>query len=177
MEGFTPIWKTPTRSQAVEILRTCRAWTDGLVAELSPKQRAAPTPLGDGSWAVKDLLGHLATHEHRALITMRERRPSAEDERLFATVNQFNAHHLEVKRGWTLRKVESDYGSTRDELIAAIQAADDDRWLGKIPYGKGRSALGLVLAKMLNGDKYGYFAHDFALGQRLKLAVESLRST
>ncbi len=53
---FTPLWKTPTREQAMQVLQTCRAWTDSVVAELTPRQRAASTPLGDGTWSVKDLL-------------------------------------------------------------------------------------------------------------------------
>jgi hypothetical protein len=173
---LTPLWKTPTREQAVEILRTCRAVTDGLVAELTPKQRELSSPLGDGTWSVKDLLGHLATHEHRALLRIGARTPSADDERAFADVDAFNAHHMAITRGWSLRAVESDYAATRDELVATIEAMDDGRWREKIPHGTGRSALALVLGKMLNGDKHGYFAHDLAHQRGLERAVEQLRS-
>ena len=79
IEGFTPVWRTPSRAEAVAILQTCRAWTDSRV-----------------------------------------------------------------------------------------------RWLEKIPSGRGRSALGLILAKALNGDKYGFFAHDFAHGRGLEAAVAAL---
>jgi hypothetical protein len=173
---FTPIWKTPTREVAVGILRTCRAWTDEVIADLTPKQRTVATALGDGTWSVKDLLGHLATHEHRALLATGARRPTPDDERPFTSVQDFNAHHLETKRTWTLRKVETDYTRTREELVAVIEAMGDDRWLEKIPHGSGRSALGLVLGKMLNGDKHGLFAHDFAHRRGLEAAAEALRS-
>lgn len=173
---FTPLWKTPSQTAAVEVLVTCRRWTDALVAEAGSKERTAPTALGDGSWSIKDLLGHLATHEHRALLVLGARTPSAADKASFADVAAFNAHHLAKKRRWSLEKVESDYARTRDELVSAINATSDDRWREKIAVGNGRSALGLVLGKMLNGDKYGYFAHDLAHGRGLQQAIESLRN-
>jgi hypothetical protein len=174
IEGFTPLWRTPTRGEAVAILQSCRAWTDARVGALTAKEREEPTPLGDGTWSAKDLLGHLATHEDRALLLMGARGRSAADEALFQDVAAFNEHHRQLKAGWSLRKVERDYASTRDELVEAIRAMDEDRWLEKIPAGQGRSARGLVLAKALNGDKYGYCAHDFAHGRGLDAAVARL---
>jgi len=170
------MWKTPTRSQAIDVLRTCRAWTDGIVRDLSPHERSLATPLGDGTWSVKDLLGHLATHEHRALITIGARQPGSDDELVFADVHALNAHHLREKRAQTLDEVEADYAATRTALVAAIDEMSDERWLEKIEYGRGRSALGLVLGKMLNGDKYGYFAHDLAHRRGLEQAVEVVRA-
>jgi hypothetical protein len=174
---LTPLWRTPTQAQAVEILRACRTWTDATIADLGPAERERATPLGDGTWSVKDLLGHLATHEHRALVTMGVRTPASADEHLFTDVHAFNALHLATKRAWSLTEVEADYTRTRDELVAAIDATPDERWLEKIPAGRGRSALALVLAKMLNGDRFGYFAHDLAHRRGLEQAVEALRSS
>jgi hypothetical protein len=174
IEGFTPVWKTPTRAEATSILQTCRAWTDGNVRQLTAKERQAPTPLGDGTWTVKDLLGHLATHEHRALVIIGARTSTADDKAAFDDIAGFNEHHRKKKAAWSLSKVERDYASTRDELVSAIDDMSDDRWREKIPAGRGRSALGLVLAKALNGDKYGYFAHDLAHGRGLVAAVTAL---
>ena len=174
IEGFTPLWRTPTREEAVAILETCRAWTDDRVGRIAAKQREQPTPLGDGTWTVKDLLGHLAAHEHRALLLMGARDRGADDDVPFDGVASFNDHHRRRKADWPLRKVERDYAATRDELVAAIRSLDDDQWLRKIPTGRGRSALGLVLGKALNGDKYGLFAHDFAHGRGLDAAVAEL---
>ncbi len=53
---------------------------------------------------------------------------------------------------------------------------DDERWFGKIDVGGKRSALALVLAKMLNGDKHGFFAHDLAHKRDLDEAVRILSS-
>jgi len=171
MDDFTPVWRMPTQQQAAQILTTCRASTDALVEPLTPKQRTSLTSLGDGTWSIKDLLGHLATHEHRALLVMGARTPNADDATAFTDIHAFNAHHLEKKRRWSLRRVETYYQSTRDELVAAIVATDADTWTEKIPYGSGRSALGIVLGKMLNGDKFGYFAHDLAHRRGLEQAA------
>jgi len=141
------------------------------VRRLTARQRELEAPLGDGTWTVKDLLGHLATHEHRALVVMGAREPSEDDKATFEDIAAFNEHHRQKKAGWSLSKVERDYAATRDELVLAIRATTDERWTEKIPSGRGRSALGLVLAKALNGDKYGYFAHDFAHGRGLAAAV------
>lgn len=174
LDGFTPLWKTPSRAQAIGILQRCRGWTDSRVAPLTSEQRQTPTLLGDGSWSVKDLLGHLATHEHRALLIMGVRTASGDDLSSFDSVADFNDHHLRAKSSWSLDKVEQDYAATRDELVAAIEATDDARWLEKIPAGGGRSALALVLAKALNGDRYGYFAHDLAHARGLDAAIAQL---
>jgi hypothetical protein len=174
IEGFTPVWKMPSRLEAIEILQTCRSWTDDNVSRLTVKQRELPTPLGDGTWSVKDLLGHLATHEHRALVLMGARTPEADDETQFTDIATFNEHHREKKAVWSLANVEREYATTRDEFVNAIAATSDERWVEKIPSGRGRSALALVLAKALNGDKYGYFAHDLAHGRGLVAAIAAL---
>lgn len=171
MDGFTPLWRTPTRAQAVEILTFCRAWTDATVAGLTPKQMQAPTVLGDGTWTVKDLLGHLASWESRALEVVGARQ---KEERTFASADEFNAHHLALRRAWSLEEVQSEYDRVRSHLVATIEDMDDERWLEKIPTGSGRSALALVIAKLLNGDKYGYLAHDFAHRRDLEKSVASL---
>ena len=173
---LTPIWRTPTQAEAAAILRTCRAFTDGLVGGLTAEERQAVGPLGGGTWSVKDLLGHLATHEHRALLVLGVRAPAGEEDEVAITaIADFNARHLERKRAWSLAEVEADYAATRDELVAAIEATDDGRWREKIPTGRGRSALGLVLGKMLNGDKWGLYAHDLAHRKGLERAGEALR--
>jgi hypothetical protein len=159
----------------LEILATCRGWTDGIIRDLSAEQRVAPTALGGGTWTVKDLLGHLATHEHRALLVLGCREVTDEDEAAFGDVHAFNEYHLEKKRAWTLHEVETDYEATRDELVRAIGAVADEKWLEKIPHGGGRSAMALVLGKMLNGDKYGLYAHDFAHRRGLEEAAAAFK--
>ena len=171
MSDFAPLWRTPTRGQAVEILMTCRAWTDSTIAGLTPEQMEAPTALGDGTWSVKDLLGHLASWEARALEIIGVR---PKNDHAFASADEFNAHHLDDKRSWSLEEVWRYYDDVRSELVSTIDQMDDERWLDKIQTSSGRSALALVISKLLNGDKYGYLAHDFAHRRDLEKAVASL---
>lgn len=171
MDDFSPLWKTATRDQAVTILTTCRAWTDGAISALSPAQVETPTVLGDGTWTVKDLLGHLASWEERALeiIGLRPKK-----EHGYSSPDEFNARHLEIKRTWSLEEVRHDYDTVRSELVQAIVEMDDERWLSKIETASGRSSVALVLAKLLTGGKYGYFAHDFAHRRDLEKSLSLL---
>jgi uncharacterized protein (TIGR03083 family) len=172
MTELEPLWKTPSREQAAEILRACRASTDHLLAPLTPEQLTVPTPLGDGTWSIKDLLGHLATWEARALVVAGARPKS--DEPTFTDVDELNAHHLARGRAMSLDDVRAEYDDVRTALIDAIEAMSDEQWLEKIPAGKGRSARALVIAKLLNGNKYGYLAHDLAHRADLEKAVASV---
>lgn len=171
-DSFKPLWKTPTRVQAAEILTTCRRWTDATTAALSSSQMTTPTLLGDGTWTVKDLLGHLAAWETRGLELLEARRKATN--RSFAGADQFNAHHLALRRSWSLARVRRDYDSVRTALVQAIEAMDDERWFAKVDTPSGRSARALVLAKLLTGGTYGYLAHDFAHRRDLERAVKAL---
>jgi len=172
MTELQPLWKTPTRAQAVEVLRACRAVTDGLLAPLTPDQLTAPTPLGDGTWSIKDLLGHLSSWEARALVVAGAR--PTPDEPTFTNVNDLNAHHLARTRAMSLDDVRAEYDDVRSALLAAIEAMSDEQWHEKVPAGKGRSARALVIAKLLNGNKHGFLAHDLAHRADLEKAVASV---
>lgn len=169
MTELAPIWKTPTRTQAVAKLQACRAVTDEMISPLSAKQRTPPTTLGDGTWTVKDLLGHLAMWEERALGII-----AGEMALPFATADEMNAHGLERTRAMSLPKVEREYARVRTALVDAIEAMDDERWLAKVDTGSGRTALALRLGKLLVGGRHGYFAHDLAHGVDLTKAVQHL---
>ncbi|HEX4905307.1 MAG TPA: maleylpyruvate isomerase family mycothiol-dependent enzyme [Acidimicrobiales bacterium] len=169
MTELAPIWKTPTRAQAVAMLRACRSVTDELLAPLSNKQRTTPTTLGDGTWTVKDLLGHLSMWEERALDII-DGKPAPP----FASADEMNAHGLERTRGMTLPKVEREYARVRGALVDAIETMDDERWLAKVETGSGRTALALRLGKLLVGGRHGYFAHDLAHRNDLTKAVQHL---
>lgn len=169
MSEPAPIWKTPTRAQAVEMLRACRALTDDAIAPLTAEQRTTPTTLGDGTWTVKDLLGHLAMWEERALGIIAGEPPPP-----FATADALNEHELERKRTWSLAEVEREYDAVRTALVDAIEAMDDERWLAKVDTGSGRTALAIRLGKLLVGGRHGWFAHDLAHRADLAKAVRRL---
>ena len=76
--GLIPMWRTATRAEAVEILRTCREGTDALVSRVPPGKLSTVTVIGGGKWSVKDLVGHLASCEEDALVFLGLRRPAAD---------------------------------------------------------------------------------------------------
>lgn len=131
-----------------------------------------PTLLGDGTWTVKDLLGHLAAWEARGLGLLEARRKATSPS--FADADEFNAHHLALRRSWSLARVRRDYDSVRTALVRAIEAMDDEQWFAKIETPRGRSARALVLARVLAGGAYGYLAHDFAHRRDLERALKVL---
>lgn len=143
-----------------------------MTAQLSDAQLQLPTSLGDGTWSVKDLLGHLAAWESRALDVMSGRPQTLESS--LSDADEFNAHHLTLRRQWSLAKVRRDYDEVRTQLVDAVNAIDDARWLEKIATRSGRSARALVIAKLLTGGRYGYLAHDFAHRRDLERAVTRL---
>jgi uncharacterized damage-inducible protein DinB len=176
MDDFTALWKTPTRLQAVSILTTCRAWTEAQIAELTPAQMQVQTALGDGTWTIKDLLGHLTAWERRALdVATADQRPPASP---FASAHEFNANELEVTRAKALEDVQHEYDEVRSRLVATIDDMSDERWMEKLALGDGRrSARALIICKVLNGGKYGYLAHDFDHRRDLERAIATLKAT
>jgi uncharacterized protein (TIGR03083 family) len=171
VKAWTPLWRTPTRSEAAEILRTSRDITDALLDGVPSKRMAEIGPLGGGVWSINDLIGHLATWEERALIIMGARQPLADAAAQPSTTDEFNAFHIERKRRWSAARIRKDAAAVRSDLLAAIAGATDDDWLTKVDTGNGRSALGLYLGKVLTGEKYGYYAHDLAHYRDLRKAT------
>jgi len=173
VRSFSPVWKTPSRDEAVRILVETRQVTDALVADLEPRQLDEIRGLGGGSWSIKDLLGHLATWEERGLFFagVREHPGTAEP----STTDDFNRFHVERKSAWSPEEVVADSETVRAALIAAISDMPDERWREKIQTRTGKSALGLVLGNVLAGAKYGLFAHDLAHYRDLKAAVTAER--
>lgn len=165
----------PTRAQAMEILDVTRSRTEELVADLTEGQMRRPTQLGGGGWSIKDLLGHLAGYEEQAVALVTGEKPRFDFGR-FGSVDERNAADIERKRSWSVKRVRQDLESMRAALVNAIEETDDERWTAKIQTSSGRSALALVLGKLLVGGHYGLFAHDLAHITDLKKSVKMLRS-
>jgi hypothetical protein len=180
LKDFVPVSKLPTRHRAIEVMAWCRGEIEGLIAGVADERLVEPSVLGGGSWSIKDLIGHLATHEETALSVLRagstERfltdQPSGEPS--YLSVDAFNDHHVDRKGSWSLDEVRDDAASIRAQLLAEIEATTDERWQGRIQVVTGRSALGLVLGKILNGGRFGYFTHDLAHHYDLRRSVKAL---
>ncbi len=170
----TAIWKMPTRSQAKDVLIYSRARTLTLVDQLDPGQMKDRTQLGGNAWSVKDLLGHLSGYEEQAIALATGKKPRF-DFSSFTSVDERNAADVERKRRWTVTRVIDDLASTRASLLEVIDSMDDERWAAKIQTRSGRSALALVLGKLLVGGKNGLFAHDLAHIRDLERSVNLLK--
>jgi uncharacterized protein (TIGR03083 family) len=174
MSSQTAIWRMPTRAEAIEILVACRARTEALIDGLDEKQMKTRTLLGGGDWSVKDLLGHLAGYEEDALAFVTGERPRRAHK--FASVDERNAAEIERKRSWSVRRVRQDSQRVRAAFLTSIENMDDERWKGKVETQQGRSALGLVLGRLLVGGRHGLFAHDLAHIRDLERSVKSLKN-
>ena len=171
-----PLWRMPTRAEAVEILVAAREPIEKLLDELDDKQMTKVTLLGGGSWSVKDLLGHLAGYEEDATaIALAKPRPKRFQG--FESFDERNAADIEYMRKKSLKVVRAGFEKSRAALVHAIEDMDDERWTAKVETGKGRSALGLVLGRFLVGGKHGLFAHDLAHARDLERSVEALKGS
>jgi hypothetical protein len=175
MSDPQPVWKVTTRAEAIEILRASRARTEALITELDEKLIKTRTVLGGGNWSVKDHIGHLASWEERALAAATEQPPRYPLGQ-FSTADEFNAAEFERKRDWSLAKVRKDSEQIRTALLEAIESMDDEKWKSKVQLGEKRSALALILGRILAGDRYGLFAHDLAHLKDLEKSVKALRA-
>jgi uncharacterized protein (TIGR03083 family) len=162
------------RAEALEILRSSRSGTGALIEGLTEAQLTARTSLGGGNWSIKDLIGHLAGVEEVALAVITGKRP-AYLTASFSSAKGFNDAEIERKRNWSLAKIRKDAERVRAALLKEIETMDDERWTSKIQIGTGRSALVLVLGRMLVGGRHGPFAHDLAHLYDLERSVRSLR--
>jgi uncharacterized damage-inducible protein DinB len=171
----TPLWKTPTRSQAKEILVVSRSRIEALVGELTDGELRRTTEVGGGVWSVKDLLGHLACCEEQAVAWITGKKPRFDYGR-FSDGDERNAADVERKRSWSLKRVRQDLDQTRSALLKAIDDMDDQEWMRKVETSAGRSALGLALGRLLVGGKHGLYAHDLAHARDLERSVDKLRA-
>jgi uncharacterized protein (TIGR03083 family) len=171
-----PLWKMPTRAQAKQILVSSRARTLALVGELDEKHWKTTTNLGDGDWSVKDLLGHLSGYEEQAAAIATGKKPRF-DFAKFGSVDERNAADIDRKRNWSLKRVREDLETRRARLLEVIDAMDEERWTAKIETRRGRSALALVLGRLLVGGHHGLFAHDLAHIRDLEKSVRLLKTS
>ena len=169
------MWRLPTRAQALDILIRSREPILELIKNLDDSRMKSRTLLGGGKWSVKDLLGHLAGYEEDALAVATGKQSSFQSGK-FDSVDQRNAADIERKRNWSVKRVQENLDRSRAALIREIESMDDERWSTKIQTKTGRSALGLVLGRMLVGGRHGLFAHDLAHLRDLQRSIEGLKA-
>jgi len=153
---------TPTRRQALRTLEEGRARIEDLLDRL-PKAAMTTPGLGGGTWSPKDLLGHLASWEEYALDALaawtRNERAPIDELQFTLPTSRINEQAVARKASWSPARVRREADRTHEELLAAIRATSDDRWLSPAT-SRGRKPLGARLGAILGG--VGPFGHDAA---------------
>lgn len=145
------------------MLRRQRRQVTALLDRLPSKALSRPG-LGGGTWAPKDLIGHLESWEEHALGALDawsrgEVAPIDRDIRAFG-LNALNAREVEGKSGRTGRRARAEADATFTQLIEQIRAVPQERWLAP-PTSRARRSLGLSVGRILGGPR-GPFTHDQA---------------
>jgi hypothetical protein len=166
--------KVPTRAQALKILEDGDRAVRDLIARLP--RRALTTPgLGGGDWSPKDLLGHLAAWEERAVAAMRawdeDHGPAFEKELWSKSTSVINRESVERKAKLSTPEIVRRADATHVDLVTRIRAMSDRRW-GQPGTSRGHKPVGERLGDILGGPG-GYFRHADAHLKDLRAFVEA----
>lgn len=161
-----------SRQDAIETLRDARARLTALIDGLSDMQLQTSATLGGGSWSIKDLLGHLASWEERALHWLE--RGGAPPKATYPPTDEFNAAEVERKARSPLDVVKDETRRSHKRLIEAIESTPDELWLSRVPVDGDTLQLGQLVGMILAGDDHGPFAHDLAHLADVEAYVRSL---
>jgi hypothetical protein len=166
--------ETLTRRQAVRTLEEGRAAIDALLARVPPSDLERPG-VGGGEWSPKDLVGHLARWEERALEALAawDRGEGAPiDRELYSRkLSDINAEAVAAKAAMTYAQVRDEADRTHQQLLRAIREMPQGRWSSPAT-ARGRKPLGHRLGQILVG--VGPFGHAQAHVKSLRQLVEGL---
>lgn len=163
----------PTRAQALKIIEDGHREIRALVAQLPG--RAVTTPgLGGGEWSPKDLLGHLASWEERAVEALRSwdegHGPGFEKELWSKSTAQINREGVEAKAKLSTPEIVRRADATHAELVSRIRAMSDARWR-RPGTPRARKPVGERVGGILSGPG-GDFRHADAHLKDLRAFVE-----
>ena len=164
----------PTRTQSLKILEAGHRAVRDLIAQLP--RRAVTTPgLGGGDWSPKDLVGHLASWEERAIAALRaweEGHAPAFDKELWSTsTSALNRASFEAKAKLSAPEMMRRADATHAELMARIRGMSDQRWR-RPGTSRGRKTVGERLGGILGGPG-GSFRHAEAHLKDLRAFVDA----
>ena len=166
--------KTPTRAQALGIIDAGHREVRALVARL-PGRAVTTTGLGGGTWSPKDLLGHLAAWEERAVEAMRAwedgHGPAFERELWSKSTDRINRESVERKARLSTPEIVRRADATHEELVRRIEEMSDLRWR-RPGTPRGRTPVGERLGGILSGPG-GAFRHADAHLPDLRAFVEA----
>jgi hypothetical protein len=166
--------EAPTRAEAIRILEEGRTAIEELLARI-PRADLERPGVGGGEWSPKDLVGHLASWEERALEALaawdRDERAPIDRELYSRKLSDINAEAVAAKAGMTFAQVRRAADRTHAELLEAIRTMPDERWNAPAT-ARGRKPLGHRLGQILVGK--AAFDHAQAHVESLRRFVDSL---
>jgi hypothetical protein len=159
-----------SRDQALATLGEGQERLDALFNRLDHDQLAQPATIGGGSWAAKDLMGHIAFWEELALRTLDRCRagltPLPGDE----TTDQLNERNQSEQAALAPAQLRDRAASAHAALISALGTISDTEW--HTPTDKD-DTLGDVLGGVL-GAEGKPFGHAWAHLDDLQAYVAAL---
>ena len=165
--------KVPTRAQALTILEDGDRAVRDLIARL-PRRALTMPGLGGGDWSPKDLLGHLAAWEERAVAAMQawdeDHGPAFDKELWSKSTSVINRESVERKAKLSTPEIVRRADATHAELVTRIRAMSDRQWR-QPGTSRGRTPVGARLGGILGGPA-GYFRHAEAHLKDLRAFVE-----
>jgi Mycothiol maleylpyruvate isomerase N-terminal domain len=168
--------KLPSRALALRILEDGHRAVRDLIDEL-PRRALTKPGLGGGDWSPKDLIGHLASWEQRAVEALEawdEGHGPAFDKELWSkSTSTINAEAVERTARLSTPEIIRRADATHEELVRRIRAMSDPRW-SRPGTPRGRTAVGKRLGGILGGPG-GDFRHADAHLKDLRPFVEQHR--
>jgi hypothetical protein len=149
MTAFSP-------TEAIGILEAGDSRLRALTDRLTTDEICTTSTIGGGEWSVKDLLGHIAFWEERALATLDDWR--AQRVLSPSNVEGWNADNHRQSAGQPLAAVRERASLAHDKLIAAIRSVTEANWAAAVVVGGRSLSLGERIGEITGGPK-GAFDH------------------
>jgi len=121
-----------SKAEFLDRIRTARAELNEALSGMSADELTHEAAVGE--WSVKDVLAHLAAWTgETAMAVERAARGEEVGALITGSVDEWNARRVEERRRLPLVDVVQEFTETHDRLLAALEAAPEDR----IPLGPG----------------------------------------
>jgi DinB family protein len=163
---------TVTRAEAIRRLESGHARIEELLAMVPARAKTIPG-VGGGTWTPKDLVGHLASWEERAIEALDawSRGEPAPIDRLLRSkaLSSLNAGWVEEKSAWTWARTRRQAADVHARILDAIREMADSEWRAPATR-RGRKPLGDRLGSILGGTD-GPFLHADAHVKSLRMLV------
>jgi hypothetical protein len=152
----------PVSSQeGLQIVEEGDARIQRLIGQLSDQEIARPGSLGDGGWGVRDLIGHLASWEERALEVFRCARTGEPFQALIGirSVDVLNARTVDAWRERSLQDVRADAAAIHGRLSEHLGGCAPEEWRTIVTMSTGRRHRVATLVGSTLGGRDGPFTH------------------